>query len=60
MSLIKNDLKKLGIMHDHFFSETHLVEKDLVTQVIKELKKNYVEEGFLDPPKGEASKDWKK
>ena len=39
MSLIKNDLKKLGIMHDHFFSETHLVEKDLVTQVIKELKK---------------------
>ena len=42
----KNDLKKLGIMHDHFFSETHLVEKDLVTQVIKELKKKLCRRGL--------------
>tara|TARA_B100000575_G_C23138074_1_gene661655 strand:+ start:355 stop:2079 length:1725 start_codon:yes stop_codon:yes gene_type:complete len=61
MSLIKNDLKQLGIVHDNFFSETELVKKDLVSKVVKQLQsKNYVKEGFLSPPKGEASKNWKK
>ena len=61
MKLIKNDLKKLGIVHDSFFSETQLVKKDLVNETIKKLQdKNYVEEGYLDPPKGESSKNWKK
>ena len=27
MDLIKSDLKKLGIEHDSFFSETKLIEK---------------------------------
>ena len=61
MSLIKKDLKALGIVHDNFISETDLVKKDLVNTTIKKLKKKrYVEEGLLDEPKGEKSKDWKK
>ncbi len=61
MDLIKNDLKELGIIHDNFFSETRLVENKLVNKAIKKLQnKNYVEEGYLDPPKGEISKNWKK
>ena len=61
MSLIKKDLKHLGISHDNFFSETELVKKDLVNKTIKILQsKNYVKEGYLDPPKGEPSKNWKK
>tara|TARA_A100001015_G_scaffold9346_1_gene11424 strand:- start:16424 stop:18148 length:1725 start_codon:yes stop_codon:yes gene_type:complete len=61
MSLIKKDLKHLGISHDIFFSETELVKKDLVNKTVKILQsKNYVKEGYLDPPKGEPSKNWKK
>ena len=61
MILIKNDLTKLGISHDNFFSETELVNKDLVNQAVNKLKeKNYVEEGYLEPPKGEAVENWKK
>ena len=61
MSLIKKDLKNLGVVHDNFFSETELINKDLVKKTIKTLKnKNFVEEGFLDPPKGEQSQNWKK
>ncbi len=61
MSLIKNDLNQLGISHDNFFSETELVKNNLVTKAVENLKKKkYVEEGYLDPPKGESSKEWKK
>ena len=61
MKLIKNDLSKLGIYHDNFFSETELVNKKLVNQAVSLLKeKNYVEEGFLQPPKGESKENWKK
>ena len=61
MNLIKDDLKKLGIQHDNFFSETELIKKDLVNKTIKHLQnKNLVEEGYLDPPKGEKSKNWQK
>ncbi len=61
MELIKKDLKNLGITHDNFFSETEIVNKDLVTKAIKILKeKRFVEEGFLQPPKGEANNNWKK
>ncbi len=61
MNLIKSDLKNLGITHDSFFSETNLVEKDLVKKVVKKLEKNnYVKEGYLDPPKGDLGKSWKK
>jgi len=61
MELIKKDLKFLGIFHDNFFSETDIVNKDLVNKAVKILKdKNFVEEGFLQPPKGESNTDWKK
>ena len=61
MKLIKTDLKKLGIEHDNFFSETNLIKKNLVDKAVKQLKKNnYVLEGYLEPPKGEVDKNWKK
>ncbi len=61
MNLIKDDLKKLGIKHDNFFSESEIVKNDLVNKSINILKKNdYVEEGYLAPPKGEIPKKWKK
>ena len=44
MKLIKSDLKKLGISHDNFFSETELVNKDLVNQAIDKLK-NHADAG---------------
>ena len=59
MELIKSDLKKLGIEHDNFFSETDLVENNSVNKAINQLKKdNYVQEGYLEPPKGEIDKNW--
>ncbi len=61
MTLIKDDLKKLGVRHDNFFSETQLVKKDLVKKTVKRLQiKNFVKEGYLNPPKGEIPKNWKK
>ena len=61
MELIKNDLKLLGISHDNFFSETEMVKKDLVNKAVKKLKeKKFVEEGYLQPPKGEPNINWKK
>ena len=61
MELIKNNLKLLGISHDSFFSETDLINKDLVNKAVEELKKKkFVEEGFLQPPKGDDNKNWKK
>ena len=61
MDLIKEDLKALGISHDNFVSEKILVEKKLVEKSIQFLKeKNFVEDGYLNPPKGDENKDWKK
>ncbi len=59
MNLIKKDLNRLGVSHDNFISETDIVNKDLVSKAVNKLKeKNYVEEGYLDPPKGEPNKNW--
>ncbi len=61
MDLIKSDLKKLGIKHDHFYSETKLVKNNTVKKAVDLLKKNkFVEYGYLDPPKGEENINWKK
>ncbi len=61
MEMIKSDLKKLGISHDSFISEKFIVEKNTVNKAIEKLKRNkQVEEGYLEPPKGEENKDWKK
>ena len=61
MSLIKDDLKKLGIHHDIFISESDLIKKDLVNKCVKFLQtKNFVEEGYLNPPKGESKNQTKR
>ncbi len=61
LDLIKSDLKRLGITHDYFFSETEIVKKDLVNIAVRKLReKNYVKEGYLQPPKGETNENWKK
>tara|TARA_B100000963_G_scaffold361479_1_gene397124 strand:- start:2290 stop:4014 length:1725 start_codon:yes stop_codon:yes gene_type:complete len=61
MLMIKNDLKKLGIVHDNFFSETDIVKKKLVDKAVKKLNSDkFVEQGYLEPPKGEKIKNWKK
>ncbi len=61
MELIKSDLKVLGIEHNNFFSESKLVNGKLVDKAVENLKKkNYIFEGYLDPPKGNLDKNWKK
>ena len=61
LDLIKLDLKSLGVKHDYFFSETDLVKRKMVEKSINFLKKkNHVEEGFLDPPKGDDPTKWKR
>jgi arginyl-tRNA synthetase len=61
MQMIKSDLKKLGIEHDNFFSETDLVKNKLVDKTVNKLKeKNYVQYGYLEPPKGEVGQNWEK
>ena len=58
---IKTDLKSLGVKHDNFFSETKLVNNNLVDKSVNKLKRNkFVENGFLEPPKGEDTSNWKK
>ena len=58
---IKKDLKELGISHDIYISENELVKKRLVEKSVEELKKNkLIVEGYLNPPKGEEKKNWKK
>ena len=61
MDMIKSDLTKLGIIHDSFVSEKSIVDSDGVINAIRQLKKTkHIEEGYLEPPKGEENKDWKK
>ena len=61
MDLIQSDLKQLGIKHDNFFYESNLVNKNLVIKTINKLKRNkLINEGFLEPPKGEHDPNWKK
>jgi len=61
LNSIKSDLKLLGVKHDHFFSETKLVDNKLVSKSIDKLKKNgFVVDGFLEAPKGEDASNWKR
>ena len=61
MDIIKMDLAKLGIAHDSFISEKLIVNSKNVEKAVKKLKETkHVVEGYLNPPKGEESKDWKK
>tara|TARA_B100002052_G_scaffold290349_1_gene308841 strand:+ start:3772 stop:5496 length:1725 start_codon:yes stop_codon:yes gene_type:complete len=61
LKLIKSDLKKLGIKHDYFFSESNLIKNNSVKKTIEKLKKEkFVIEDFLEPPKSEDSSTWEK
>ena len=61
MDLIMSDLKSLGIKHDYFFSEKLLVKNKIVEKSINLLKKNnFIENGYLEPPKGDDNTKWRK
>ena len=59
LSLIKKNLKSLGINHDNFVSEKSIVLNKEVESVIKFLEiNNYVYRGKIKAPAGEDNKDW--
>jgi arginyl-tRNA synthetase len=61
LAMIRDDLARLGIKHDVFFSERSLTSgtSDLVAQTIAWLQsRELVYTGTLPPPKGEAIEDW--
>jgi arginyl-tRNA synthetase len=61
LDVIREDLAALNVCHEIFFSERGLVEgaADAVAQTIQWLRDHdYVHEGRLPPPKGQAIEDW--
>ncbi len=61
MHMIKSDLKELGVIHDNFVSEKSIIQLNIVNNTVNQLrKKNFIEEGYLEPPRGEDKKNWKK
>ncbi len=60
MELIKNDLKKLGVVYDVFFSEKQLHEEKKIEKLVSELQaRDIIYSGVLPPPKGKMNDDWK-
>jgi len=61
MSLIREDLLALGVVHDVFSSERNLVESEGVDEIMTMLEdKKLIYEGALPPPKGMQLDDWEK
>ena len=59
INLIKQDLKRLGVLFDKFSSEKKLHEDGIVEKTIKLLKtKNLIYNGKLEKPKGNEDKEW--
>ncbi|MBX7145900.1 MAG: arginine--tRNA ligase [Alphaproteobacteria bacterium] len=60
MSMIREDLRALGIHHDNFVSEYQLIQAGRVEEVVKLLEqKELIYTGTLPPPKGgENQEDW--
>ncbi|MGD8325627.1 MAG: arginine--tRNA ligase [Sphingomonadales bacterium] len=59
MVLIREDLGKLGIHHDVFFSEFSLHESGRVQEMVDDLTKHgHVYRGILEPPKGKEPEGW--
>jgi arginyl-tRNA synthetase len=63
LAMIREDLARLSIRHDVFFSERSLIGKadgvDAVAQAIEALRaRDLVYEGRLPPPKGDVDPDW--
>ncbi len=60
LELIRADLKRLGVRHDFFFSESTLHgENGKIAQTLTFLREQgLIYEGRLAPPKGKAPEDW--
>jgi arginyl-tRNA synthetase len=59
MSLIRNDLREIGIEHDIFTSEKSLHQDNKIDKAVKILAdKGLVYTGVLEPPKGKKPDDW--
>jgi arginyl-tRNA synthetase len=61
MEMIRDDLARLAIRHEHFFSERSLIggATDKVAATVEELRKaGHIYEGRLPPPKGAPAEDW--
>jgi len=61
LAMIEDDLARLGIRHDVFFSERSLIDggHDEVAATIAELRaKGLIYEGSLPPPKGKIDEEW--
>jgi arginyl-tRNA synthetase len=60
MQLITSNLNLLGVKHNNFVYESKLINKKIVSKIVKKLQKdNFIYKGELEPPKGEITKDWK-
>ena len=59
IKLIKFNLNNLGIVHDNFVSETEIVKKNVVENVIKKLQEDkFVYTGKIKAPKSEDKSNW--
>ena len=59
MTLIKQDLLDIGITHDVFTSERHLIDHNAIENGIKILRDaGLVYQGVLEPPKGKKPENW--
>ncbi|MGB3246418.1 MAG: arginine--tRNA ligase [Sulfitobacter sp.] len=59
MTLIRSDLKALGVEMDVFYSEKSLYGTGRIEAALKDLKdKGLIYEGVLEPPKGKKPEDW--
>ena len=59
MAMIRDDLAKLGVKMDKFFSEKSLYGTGLIEAAIKDLDdKGLIYNGILEPPKGKKPEDW--
>lgn len=59
MTIIRSDLKELGIEHDVFTSEQKLIADGKVEEAIDILReKKLLYQGVLEPPKGKVPEDW--
>ena len=59
MDLIREDLARLGVTMDSFYSEKSLYGTGLIEKAIAELDaKGLIYRGVLEPPKGKMPEDW--
>ncbi|QFT63204.1 arginine--tRNA ligase [Roseivivax sp. THAF30] len=59
LNLIREDLKRLGIEMDVFYSEKSLYGTGRIEAAIEDLRdKGLIYKGVLEPPKGKTPEDW--